>query len=255
MKQIVWMSWLFLLGACKQAVVPAPQPAAPVQAKSTTPYATGVAAVQVTSPAEQAASFLALDSEGLRLFNSMTGASRLLAFGTAGADALRLIGLAHKAPLKTTGRNDACGAATTTYGDGLTIWIAGERFVGWSAVPATPLGSDPKGLGSDPKELGSDPKGLGSDPKGLGSDPKGLGSDPKALRYDPKGGDLNGLTTAAGIRVGSTRGELESAYAIRIVQGATGTQFSAGAMAGMLESDRKDARITALWAGTTCLAP
>jgi hypothetical protein len=216
MKQIVWMSWFLLLGACKQAVVPAPlPPAAPVQAKSTTPYATGVAAAQVTSPAEQAASFLALDSEGLRLFNSMTGASRLLAFGTAGADALRMIGIAHKAPVKTSGRNEECRASTTTYGDGLTVWIAGERFVGWSAAaPAATSGSDLNALRSDPEVL----------------------------------------TTAAGIKVGSTRSELDSAYAIKVVQSTLGTEFSAGAMAGVLASDRKDARITALWAGMTCIA-
>lgn len=61
------------------------------------------------------------------------------------------------------------------------------------------------------------------------------------------------LATAAGIGPGSARAELEAAYATRVFESTLGTEFSAGSLQGLLESPRADARITSLWAGTTCI--
>lgn len=61
------------------------------------------------------------------------------------------------------------------------------------------------------------------------------------------------LATVAGIGLGSARAELEAAYATRVFESTLGTEFSAGSLQGLLESPRADARITSLWAGTTCI--
>jgi len=60
------------------------------------------------------------------------------------------------------------------------------------------------------------------------------------------------IATASGIGPGSTRAELESAYAAKVVQSTLGTEFSAGDLAGLLDGKAPSARITNLWAGTSC---
>lgn len=62
------------------------------------------------------------------------------------------------------------------------------------------------------------------------------------------------LTTMSGIGVGSTRGELESAYTIEVIPSTLGVEFIAGGLAGLLDGDGADSRITHLWAGVTCIA-
>ncbi|HET7274751.1 MAG TPA: hypothetical protein VFI91_06200 [Longimicrobiaceae bacterium] len=62
------------------------------------------------------------------------------------------------------------------------------------------------------------------------------------------------LTTASGIGLGSTRAELESVYAAQIEPSTLGIEFTAGDLAGVLDSPAQDAPIIALWAGIACLA-
>lgn len=62
------------------------------------------------------------------------------------------------------------------------------------------------------------------------------------------------LATAAGVKLGSSRAELEAAYQAEIFESSLGTEFSAGGLAGLLDSARADARISNLWAGQTCIA-
>lgn len=185
-----------LLAGCRERVVPAAVPvAAPQPAPNT------VNTVQVLTPAEAAAVKLALDAEGLRLFNTVSGASRLIPFGTARDDAQRAFAAAVKAqPLEQEDSPD-CGAAFARWPGGLTTWFAHGKFSGWSAAA-----------------------------------------------------DSRGLATASGLRPGSTRAELDAAYRAQIVPSTLGIEFSAGALGGLLASRRPDARVTHLWAGTTCLA-
>lgn len=61
-----------------------------------------------------------------------------------------------------------------------------------------------------------------------------------------------GMATMAGIGVGSTRGELEAAYAADIRETTLGQEFAAGDVFGVLDGTGPSARITALWAGTSC---
>jgi hypothetical protein len=191
---------LFAMAACRQAEPP-PATAADPPVPIVKSHAAGVAAAQVIGPAEAAASRLALDAEGLRLLNAVSGASRLIPFGTTRTDALRAIESAQRTPARATGVNDACRAAYVAWKNGLTVWFGGERFVGWSV----------------------------------------------------QAGEA-GPGTAAGLKVGSSRGELDGAYAAKIGKSTLGTQFRAGALAGLLDSDRPDARVTELWAGVTCIA-
>lgn len=188
---------LLALIACGQAEPPLAEP----PAESAKSHAAGVAATQVIGPAEAAASRLALDAEGLRLFNAVSGASRLIPFGTTKPDALRAIGAAQKTPVRSQGVNAECSAAYATWDNGLTVWFIKDRFVGWSAAQS---------------------------------------SAPTA--------------TAAGVKVGSSRAELEDAYEVKLMKSPLGTEFSAGALAGMLDSGKPDAQVSHLWAGVTCLA-
>ena len=59
-------------------------------------------------------------------------------------------------------------------------------------------------------------------------------------------------TTAAGVGVGSTRAELEAAYAITVETTTLGLEFHAGGLHGLLDGAGAQARVTNLWAGTDC---
>ncbi len=60
------------------------------------------------------------------------------------------------------------------------------------------------------------------------------------------------LTTASGLGIGSTRAELDAALAAEVAESSLGTEFSAGALGGLLGGDSQAAQVEALWAGTTC---
>ena len=62
------------------------------------------------------------------------------------------------------------------------------------------------------------------------------------------------LTTASGIGVGSTRTALLDVYAAEIQTTSLGEEFTAGHIAGLLESASDSATISHLWAGVTCIA-
>ena len=201
MNRILALAVFLALAACRQDVPPRTPSPLTAPEPSVNAHAAGVAAAQVIAPAEAAASTLALDAEGLRLFNSVSGASRLIPFGTAKLDALRAIGAAQKSPARTEGRNEECKADFVTWDNGLKVWFVKDRLVGWSA-----------GKSAAP------------------------------------------VATAAGLRVGSSRSDLLSAYDARIRKSTLGIEFSAGGLAGLLESEASGAAVTDLWAGQTCIA-
>lgn len=60
-------------------------------------------------------------------------------------------------------------------------------------------------------------------------------------------------TTMAGLGVGSTRADLDGAYTARISESTLGTEFEAGDLYGVLDGPGTDARVTALWAGVSCV--
>jgi hypothetical protein len=62
------------------------------------------------------------------------------------------------------------------------------------------------------------------------------------------------ITTISGIGAGSTRQELDSAYHIQVRSTSLGTEFTAGALAGLLSGTAPTDTITHMWSGVTCIA-
>ncbi|MDF1517953.1 MAG: hypothetical protein RQ864_05820 [Lutibacter sp.] len=61
------------------------------------------------------------------------------------------------------------------------------------------------------------------------------------------------LTTMAGIGIGSTLAEMQSAYEIEVKKTSLGQEFStASGLVGILDGTGKDAKIIHLWAGVSC---
>ena len=61
-----------------------------------------------------------------------------------------------------------------------------------------------------------------------------------------------GVSTADGIAIGSTRAQLDENYDFEVEESTLGTEFNGDGLGGLFASAAADARITALWAGTTC---
>lgn len=62
------------------------------------------------------------------------------------------------------------------------------------------------------------------------------------------------LTTMAGVGVGSTRKEMESAYVIKVVKSSLGYEFSTKTndIFGIFDGPNENAKITNLWSGISC---
>lgn len=155
----------------------------------------------VARPAPAQSWLLNLDGEGLRIFDSNTGASRLIAFGNDSTQSLETLSRVLGEPIPTQVENEECQVTFARWSNGLTAWSDGKRFVGWSVAPQSPA-----------------------------------------------------LATAAGVKLGSSRKDLQSAYQAKIFESSLGTEFSAGGLAGLLDSARADARVVNFWAGQTCIA-
>jgi hypothetical protein len=64
------------------------------------------------------------------------------------------------------------------------------------------------------------------------------------------GGDLR---TAGGVGVGSSRAEAAALPGFEVEQSSLGVEFRAEGLSGILASNAPDARVTDLWAGSTCV--
>lgn len=120
------VSMVLLLAACSPASSPGGA-AAPVAAPAT-PASVSAA----VAPARQGAPRIALDGDGLRLFDPDSGSSRLLAFGTDvkvvdEALARALPGESRSAPQGTD-----CGDAVALGSSGLDTHQRDGKFLGWS---------------------------------------------------------------------------------------------------------------------------
>ena len=104
-------------------------PAAPVSA---VPPASAARPASPTEPSAIVGPALALEGEGLRVFNPDTGAARPLPFGMAQAQLMAVLATRGEAE---TGVNGECGAGPlghAAWPDGLTVRFQDDRFVGWS---------------------------------------------------------------------------------------------------------------------------
>lgn len=124
------LSAVLVLAACGK---PAEEAAAPPAATPAAPAAPAAAAAPAT-PATAAVA-IALDAEGLRLVNTDSGATRLLAFGATRAEAVEILTRAHGGVAGKASRNEECGEGPVDFvawDDGLSALFQDDRFVGWS---------------------------------------------------------------------------------------------------------------------------
>lgn len=89
-------------------------------------------AISTDKKADTESPALAVEAEGLRLFNPVTGSARPIAFGTPRAQVLSA--LSFRGP-PGTGTNGECGAGPLQYAnwpDGLGLFFQDEKLAGWN---------------------------------------------------------------------------------------------------------------------------
>lgn len=135
MRRLIPLVLSVVLAACGDH--PAPQPTSPAELpRPVAPQSPATPEAAPAGPATPVAK-LALDGEGLRVFQVDTGSSSLIAFETPKVELLRRVtALLGKSP-EEQGENVDCGASYAAWNHGLTTWFMRERFVGWSMRPAS----------------------------------------------------------------------------------------------------------------------
>jgi hypothetical protein len=91
-------------------------------------------ALQPLAQAKPSAAVLALDSQGLRVVNVSTGATRAIAFGTSEANVVSVLTNLRGKP-RNRGVNRECGAGPlgfASWADGLSLQFNQGRFAGWN---------------------------------------------------------------------------------------------------------------------------
>ena len=132
---------LAALAACDRS-----QPAAPVEA----PAPVTEIATPVETPPVQAAGGLALEGEGLRLFDSQ-GAARAIPFGTAQATVIAAVAASTSRPAPAVTTNEECGAGPiqfVEFHNGLQLLFQNNTFQGWFIDKAGLTTADGMGVGS-----------------------------------------------------------------------------------------------------------
>lgn len=195
---------IFAIAACSQDkptnsnTTAVPKPKLPPAAEKVSADTAKTAAPKSASPK------IAVEGEGLRLFNPITTAARSIPFGRPRAELLAILERLRGPAQKAT--NADCGAGPVefaTWPDGLSVVFQGNRFVGW--------GLDRRADGKH--------------------------------------------STASGIGPGSTREDLDGAYAnVSVRRTSLGTEFSAGGFSGLIDGPSAYSRITDMWAGISCVA-
>lgn len=156
---------------------------------------------------------------------------------------------------------DAVPIAATVHlalsGEGLTFAAdsGSTRHVEFGVPAATAIEAASRVIGTAP-EIGHNGE-CGAGPLDMATWPNGLTLVSQDGRFvgwsiDPAGSG-RALSTLAGVGLGSTRAELESAYTAEVSETTLGTEFLAGGLSGVLEGTGTAALITALWAGTNCI--
>lgn len=135
---------LVLAGCSKPAATPGPQEPAKAEQPAAAPAA-AAASTSASTPAQASApgddnpsapaATIALDGGGLRIISIPSGSSHALAFGSAKTDTLNTLQAIEGAPL-SQGENIDCRATRAEWADGLTVWFARGKFVGWSVGKA-----------------------------------------------------------------------------------------------------------------------
>lgn len=61
------------------------------------------------------------------------------------------------------------------------------------------------------------------------------------------------VTASGGVGIGSPRSALAALGTVEVEESTLGTEFTAGGIGGLLDGPGKGAKVTALWAGLTCM--
>ncbi len=140
----IFFALVLTLAGCTQPNASSTQDAADSLAKITTAtpvVASGLPASEPSHASEMAstsspAANLALDGEGLRVFAVPAGTSRAIPFGLGKDETLAMLANVQGASPSHQGENIDCGATNAIWTDGLTVWFARGKFVGWSVGSA-----------------------------------------------------------------------------------------------------------------------
>lgn len=138
------LAGLAIMAGCNQS------PAAPTAARTASPTEVVKPAPPSpppTPPEVPAKPVLAVDGEGLRLFDPNTGSASPIPFGRPKADVLPLLERL-RGPAKV-GINQDCGAGPVEFAswpDGLGVVFQNDRFAGWALSASTTI-STASGIG------------------------------------------------------------------------------------------------------------
>lgn len=111
----------------------APDPVAENRPVEAAPVATPAPASETNVVEARDQPALAIDGEGMRLFDQDSGSARPLAFGVPRRQVMAVLAFRGSPEI---GTQQECGAGALDYaswGDGLTLYFQDDKFVGWAA--------------------------------------------------------------------------------------------------------------------------
>jgi len=156
------------------------------------------------------------------------------------------------APANAAANDPAPAARVALAADGLLLGGTQSLAFGASADPVTAgvggaLGAEAKR--SENNECAAGPLALAQYPGGLTL----FFQDGKFVGWDVDGREKGGFAAPDGLAIGATRAELQARGDLQIEASTVGAEFTFGGISGLLASKDPNARVTNLWAGTTCI--
>ena len=166
-----------------------------------------------TSSKTKSTYHLSLTSNALQLINSQTGSSTEINFGKPVDEMVETINKVLQSKVSTISINSECGAGPLK----MAVWKNGLNLIF--------------------KEQKSNKEW------------QFVG-----WHLGKASGNMQTLKTMAGIGIGSTRQEMDSAYVIKVNKTSLGNEFSTSSgLYGIFDGSGKDAKITDMWSGLTCI--
>lgn len=132
MRNLVFMVGFMALAACGGTAPSGKVAGTETQTTPTNAPSPATVAPETDTSAATDEPKLAVEAEGLRLFNPQNGAARPIPFGTPRGDVLAA--LAFRGP-PDTGTNSECGAGPLAYAnwpDGLGLFFRNDKLAGWT---------------------------------------------------------------------------------------------------------------------------
>jgi hypothetical protein len=160
---------------------------------------------------------LILTSNGLQVINKNTGSTSEIPFGKPFDQMIEIINNVLQSKPTTIGINSECGAGPlkmASWNNGLTVVFQNKKSE--SKTPESNWQFAGWFVGSNSK-------------------------------------NSKEISTMAGIGIGSTRAEMESAYVLSVSKTSLGYEFSTSSgLFGIFDGPNKEAKITSLWSGLSC---